>query len=74
MIGNDPVTQAEAFADTRGVLDVTASLHRPGCKDTGITVDEDHYVQVSWWSPADAAPGQVVAVISRVLAAITRPS
>ena len=60
--------------DTRGVLDVTASLHRPGCKDTGITVDEDHYVQVSWWSPADAAPGQVVAVISRVLAAITRPS
>jgi hypothetical protein len=36
-------------------------------------VDEDHYVQLSWWSPADATPGQIIATISRALAAITGP-
>ena len=60
--------------DTRGVLDVTASLHRPGSKAIDLTVDEDHYVQLSWWSPADATPGQVIATIRSALAAITRPS
>jgi hypothetical protein len=59
--------------DIRGVLDVTATLHRPGCKDTGITVDEDHYVQVSWWDDPAATPAQAVARISRALAVITTP-
>ena len=59
--------------DTRGVLDVTAALHRPGSKAIDLTVDEDNYVQLSWWNPADATPGQVVATISRALTAITTP-
>ena len=59
--------------DIRGVLDVTATLHRPGCKDIDLTVDEDHYVQVSWWDDPGATPAQVVATISRSLAAITTP-
>ena len=57
--------------DTRGVLDVTAALHRPGSKAIDLTVDEDNYIQLCWWNPDDATPGQVVATIRRVLAAIT---
>jgi hypothetical protein len=59
--------------DTRGVLDVTATWHRPGCKDIDVTVDEDHYVQLSWWDDPAATPAQLVATISRALAAITGP-
>ena len=60
--------------ETRGVLDVSASLHRPGSKAIDLTVDEDHYIQISWWNPDDAAPGQIVATILGALAAITGPS
>lgn len=59
--------------DTHGVLDVTASLHRPGSKAIDLTVDEDHYIQLSWWNPDDASPSQIVATIRRALAAITGP-
>jgi hypothetical protein len=59
--------------DTRGVLDVTAALYRPGSKDIEIIIDEDHYVQVSYWNDPAATPAEVVAVISRVLAVITGP-
>jgi hypothetical protein len=58
--------------DTLGVLDVTATAHQPAGKDIDIIVDEDHYVEIRYWSLADATPGQVVAVISHALAAITR--
>ena len=57
--------------ETRGVLDVTAALRRPGSKAIDVTVDEDHYIQLSWWKPDDATPSDVVATISRALAAIT---
>jgi len=60
--------------ETRGVLDVTATLYRPGSKDIEIICDEDHYVQVSYWNDPAATPAQLVAVISRVLAVITGPS
>jgi hypothetical protein len=59
--------------DNRGVIDITATWHRPGCTGIGITVDEDHYVQVSWRDDPAATPAQVVATIGRVLAAITTP-
>jgi hypothetical protein len=59
--------------DTLGVLDVTATAHQSAGKDIDIIVDEDHYVEIRYWSPADATPSQVVAVISRALAAITTP-
>ena len=59
--------------DTHGVLDVTASWHRPGSKAIDLTVDEDHYIHVSWWNPDDATPAQIITTIRRALAAITGP-
>jgi hypothetical protein len=60
--------------ETRGVLDVTATWRRPGSKAIDLTLDEDHYIQLSWWNPDDATPGQVVGTIGRALAAITGTS
>jgi hypothetical protein len=60
--------------ETRGVLDVTATWHRPGSKAIDLTVDEDHYIQLCWRNPDDATPGQVVAAIRGALAAITGTS
>jgi hypothetical protein len=55
--------------DTRGVLDVTATLDRPG-KATEVIVDEDGYVEIRYWNNPDATPEQVTAVITCALAAI----
>jgi len=60
--------------DTRGVLDITAAACRQGSKDIQVICDEDGYVTVSWRNDPGAAPAQVTAVISLVLAAITGPS
>ena len=57
--------------DTRLVLDVTATLQRPGCKETEVVVDDDLYVEIRYWNPPDATPAEVTAVIVRALAAIT---
>jgi hypothetical protein len=62
---------AAAVHDTRGVLDVTAALDRPGGKATEVIVDEDGYVQISYWNAPGATPAQAVEVITAVLAAIT---
>jgi hypothetical protein len=56
---------------TQGVFDVTASVAQPGGKAIEVTVDEDGYVQVSYWNVPGATPAQVVAVIAAVVAAIT---
>ncbi len=56
--------------DTRGVLDVTAALHRPGGKETDVIVDDDGYVEIRYWNRPGATPDQVTAVITRALAAI----
>lgn len=58
---------------TRGVLDVTAALRRPGIKDVCVTADEDGYLEVCWWSASAATPAQVASVIGRVLAVLTGP-
>jgi hypothetical protein len=57
--------------ETRGVLDVTATLRPPGCREIELTVEDDGFVQVSWWSPANATSGQITATVASVLAAIT---
>jgi len=44
---------------------------QPGGKAIEVTVDEDGYVQVSYWNVPGATPAQVVAVIAAVVAAIT---
>ena len=38
-----------------------------------MTVDEDGYVQISYWNDPGATPAQIIATISRALAAITEP-
>jgi hypothetical protein len=55
---------------TQGVLDITASLSQSGGKSIDVTVDEDGYVQISYWNAPGATPAQVVAVIAAALAAI----
>jgi hypothetical protein len=56
---------------TQGVLDITASVGQPGGKSIDVTVDEDGYVQVSYWNVPDATPAHVAAVIAAVAATIT---
>jgi hypothetical protein len=56
--------------ETNGVLDITATVSHDGSKDTQVIVDEDDYVQVSYWNPAAATPAEIVATIVRVLATI----
>jgi uncharacterized membrane protein len=56
---------------TQGVFDITAGLAQPDGKAIDVTVDEDGYVQVSYWNAPGATPAQVVAVITGVVGAIT---
>jgi hypothetical protein len=60
--------------DTRGLLDVTAAVRRPGAKDIEVTVDDDGYVVISYWNDPGATPAQITAVIRRVLTTISEPS
>jgi hypothetical protein len=53
-----------------GSVDVTATWqgrHR----GMEAVVDEDNYVELRYWHPADATPAQIVAVITRVMDTIT---
>lgn len=58
---------------SRGMLEVTATLRPAGRREIEVIADGDGYVQVSWWAPPGATPGEVTASIGRVLAAITGP-
>jgi hypothetical protein len=55
---------------TRGVLDITAALQRPGSKPAEVVVDEDGYVELRYWNRPGATPEQVTTVILRALATI----
>ena len=55
---------------TRGVLDITATLQRPGGKPAEVVVDEDGYVELRYWNRPSASPEQVTTVILRALATI----
>ena len=56
--------------ETRGVLDVTATLDRPGAKASEVIVDEDGYVELRYWNQPGATPEQMTLVVVRALAAI----
>jgi hypothetical protein len=58
--------------ETRGVLDVRATLRRTGHGPVEVTYDCDGYVQVTYWHAPGATPAQVTAAISGVLAVITQ--
>lgn len=55
---------------TRGVLDINATLRRPGGKPVEVVVDEDGYVELRYWNRPGATPEQVTTVILRALATI----
>jgi hypothetical protein len=61
---------AACLNETRGVLDITATLARPSSKASTVIVGEDGYVEVRYWNHPGATPEQVTAVIVRALAAI----
>ncbi|HTX86129.1 MAG TPA: hypothetical protein VME44_28415 [Streptosporangiaceae bacterium] len=56
---------------TQGAFDITASVGQPDGKSIEVTIDEDGYVQVSYWNVLGTTPAQMVAVIAAVVAAIT---
>jgi hypothetical protein len=58
--------------DTRGVLDIRATLRRDGRQPLEVTYDCDGYVQIAYWHHPGATPAQVAATINGVLAVITR--
>jgi hypothetical protein len=60
--------------ETQGVLDITATGHRPGGKDIEIICDEDLYVQISYWNDPSTTPTQVISAICRALSVITSSS
>src|SRR5439155_13367963 len=41
---------------TRAGLDLTATLHRPGYRDTDVLIDEDGYTELRYWADRDATP------------------
>jgi hypothetical protein len=61
--------------ETRGVLDVRATLVREGCRPVEVTYDGDGYVAITYWHEPGATAARVVGTIKGVLAVITgRPS
>jgi hypothetical protein len=54
----------------RGVLDVTATLDRPGTRASEVIVDEDGYFELRYWNQPSATPEQITTVVVRALAAI----
>ena len=58
--------------ETQGVVDVRASLDRPGCKTIEVIADDDGYIEIRFWHQPDAAPAQIAATITSALTAIVR--
>jgi hypothetical protein len=56
--------------ETRGVLDVTATLDRPGAKTSEVVVDEDGYVELRYWNQPGVTPERITLVVVRALVAI----
>jgi hypothetical protein len=61
---------AACLNETRGVLDITATLQRSSGKPSAVIVDEDGYVELRYWNHPGATPEHITAVIVRALAAI----
>jgi hypothetical protein len=50
---------------------ITATIQRPGDKDTTVILDEDACLEIRYWTAAAATPAQTTAAITGPLAAIT---
>jgi hypothetical protein len=56
--------------DTRGVLDITGCVHRPGGRKIEVIVDQDGYAEIRYWNPATATPAEVAATLFDALSAV----
>lgn len=59
--------------DTRGTLDLTATVQPAGQREAEIVIDEDGYTELRYWNQPGAGPSQISALALRVLAALTGP-
>jgi hypothetical protein len=57
--------------ETKGVLDIQATLRREGHKAVQVIYEDDGYVEIAYWHDPEATPAQVAATISQALAVIT---
>ncbi len=60
------------LTDARAGLDLTAVLTPSGKREAEICIDEDGYVELSYWIPEGSSPEQVAAVALRALRVVTR--
>jgi hypothetical protein len=58
--------------ETQGVLDVRASLDRPGCKTIDVIAEDDGYIELRFWHQPNAAPAEIASTITSALTAIVR--
>jgi hypothetical protein len=56
--------------ETRGILDLTASVRRPGGREIEVIVDDDGYLEFRYWTVPAATPAEIAATITRALAAV----
>lgn len=54
-----------------GSVDVTAIRPQGRRRGMEAVVDEDNYVELRYWHPADATPAQIAAVITQAMDTIT---
>jgi hypothetical protein len=52
-------------------LDVTATLRRPGEKDTTVVIHEDGRAELCWWLDPAMTPAQVTTSVVRAVAVVT---
>jgi hypothetical protein len=55
---------------TRAGLDLTATLHQPGHRETDVLVDEDGYTELRYWADPDATSAQIANTITGALAVV----
>jgi hypothetical protein len=56
--------------ETRGVMDLTGCLHRPGGRQIEVIVDQNGYAELRYWNLPAATPAQIAATIVGALSAI----
>jgi hypothetical protein len=60
--------------ETKGVLDIRATLRREGHEAAQVIYEDDGYVEIAYWHEPEATPAQVAATISQALAVVTQRS
>lgn len=56
---------------TRAGLDLTATLHQPGRRETDVLIDEDGYTELRYWADPAATPAQLADTIVHALSVVS---